>query len=136
MSIEKTERTLRWNVIALAFAGPALLAVIIWIMRDLTPEKWCGVLIGAAREAQLPAPECTSILLQLLKVHRDAVWILGGTLGLVIVAIGLAATGMTFKGRIAGNDLSMGRDNGRSAAAKEVAGAAADKAADITEETA
>ena len=99
MSAARTERALRWTVIALAFAGPALLAVLIWIVRGLTPARWCGVLIGAAREARVPAPECTTVLLQLLRLHRDVVWLLGGTLALVVVAIGLAATGLTFRGR-------------------------------------
>jgi hypothetical protein len=121
MTTAKAESAVRWNVIALAFAGPALLGVIVWIIYYLTPARWCGALIGAAKEARIPAPECTSILIQLLRIHRDAVWILGGTLGLVIIAIGLAATGMSLRGRFAGNELNMG--------AREAADAVADAAA-------
>jgi hypothetical protein len=115
MISSKTESSLRWNVIALALAGPALLATFIWIIWYLRPATWCGALIGAAKEAQIPPPQCSQILLTLLAIHRDAIWILGSTLGIVIVAIGLAATGMSFKGRIAGNDLSMGADAGTGA---------------------
>lgn len=110
MNIPGAERSLRWNVFALAFAGPSLLGVIVWVTYLLYPSKWCGALIGAAKEAQIPAPQCTSLLLVILSIHRDTVWILGGTLGLVIVAIGLAATGMTFRGRVMGSDVSMGRE--------------------------
>lgn len=129
MTIPGTERSVRWNVYALALAGPALLMTIVWTIYLLYPSKWCGALIGAAKEAQIPAPQCTSLLLVILQIHRDTVWILGGTLGLVIVAIGLAATGMTFRGRIMGSDLTMGAD--ASAGAKIVADAAVDKAAEV-----
>lgn len=129
MKLPGTETAVRWNVIALAFAGPALLGTILYILWQLTPAKWCSVLIAGAKEAQVPAPECTSVLLKLLDLHKDAIWILGGTLGLVIVAIGLAATGMSFSGRFGKAEAKMGR--GAIEGAEHVAEAAQDAADEV-----
>lgn len=127
MSVEKTERAVRWNIIALAFAGPALLATILYILWGLKPSIWCGVLIAGAKEAQVPAPQCTTVLLSLIGVFRDSIWILGGTLGLMLAAIVLAATGMYFKGGFGGASA----DIGASDAADSMVDAAVDKAAEI-----
>jgi len=110
MTAEKT--ALRWYIIALALAGPALLGTVLYILARLKPAIWCGVLVAGAKEGRIASPECTSVLLALLSIHRDAIWLLGGTLALVIVAIGLAATGMSFRGKAFGGEASLGADDG------------------------
>ena len=102
---------LRWNIVALALAGPALLGTLLFILARLKPATWCGVLVAGAKEGRIASPECTSVLLALLSIHRDAIWILGGTLGIVLVAIGLSSTGMSFRGKAFGGEASLGADD-------------------------
>lgn len=103
---------LRWNIVALALAGPALLGTMLYIIAGLKPATWCGVLVAGAKEGRIASPECTSVLLALLSIHRDVIWIFGGALGIVLVAIGLSSTGMAFRGKAFGGEASLGADDG------------------------
>lgn len=73
----KQERSIRWTVFAIMGTGPTLIVLLWWVMKRLTAPQWCAVSVNAAKATgaapSATAPDCTTIILELLKIHQDAV---------------------------------------------------------------
>jgi hypothetical protein len=125
-----SNRRVSWTSIAIIVGLPVLLAVLTWLIWILSdPVKWCSVRVADTRLATSSINDCTSIEMELIKWLG---WIGVGLLAVVAIAFlvivtrdlkaGIDAQGWGFKIRT-GDDAAQ--------AADEVAGAAADAAADI-----
>ncbi len=73
----KPEKSIRWTVWVIILTGPVLIAMLWWIIARLTAKQWCAVQVNAAKLTGAPpsstAPDCTTIILALLDIHRVAV---------------------------------------------------------------
>lgn len=45
----RTQTAIRWNILAVMLGGPAITAVLVWQLWDLTPAKYCTLVLGAAK---------------------------------------------------------------------------------------
>jgi len=74
---QKQERSIRWTVFTIMGTGPTLIVLLWWVLKRLTAPQWCAVQVNAAKAVGAPpsatAPDCTNIILELLKIHHDAV---------------------------------------------------------------
>lgn len=130
-----SNRRVSWTSIAIIVGLPVLLAFLAWLIWILSdPVKWCSVRVADTKLATSSINDCTSIEMELIKWLG---WTAVGLLGVVAIAFltivtrdlraGVTAEGWGFKFRT-------GDDAGK--AADQVAGAAADAAADIKDNVA
>ncbi len=125
-----TNRRVSWTSIAIIVGLPVLLAFLAWLIWILSdPVKWCSVRVADTKLATSSIADCTSIEMELIKWLG---WTAVGLLGVVAIAF-LTIVTRDLKAKIDaegwGLKLRTGGDAGE--AADQVAGAAADAAADI-----
>jgi hypothetical protein len=122
-----------WTVAAIIVGGLIMGALLFWQLHGLTPSRWCGVALGAAKlagEMHL-VDGCRDIILRLLDLKDHAIIGLLGVVGLSFLVMVV----MTFKARITfSGPGGVGGSVGSAAdGAQEVATAATDKAQEIVE---
>lgn len=132
-----------WALIAVAISTVFVIVMGVWLTSILSASNWCARAIGAAQEGNRPESAingCFNLLRQQVGALAWNSHIYAATVGislLVLVVIVLAGGRVSFKADKTGFSGDIVRDDAPLppvAAAREVAGAAVDKADEIAAE--
>lgn len=112
----KQERSIRWTVFAIMGTGPTLIILLWWVLQRLTAPQWCAVSVNAAKAVgaspSATAPDCTNIILELLKIHQVAVigLLIAIVVGYLVMVAMVLGAGVKVLGP-GGINVDIGKDN-------------------------
>ncbi len=91
MNGKRTESAIRWNIIAAVAGGPIITGVLIWQLWDLTPAKYCTMVLGAAKDDVHGADFYVGCIVKLLEIKDHVLIGLLAIIGISFVSVVIVA---------------------------------------------